>query len=137
MYLANILLILPYVAWVYGKETVINLSDQKLYEPVYSLLQQKGLNFALTPRSTPTVDILAGVEKSVLSLPVEMAVEARQETVRIIKNTSRPRDNLSKTERAALKTIKSTETLPFYQQTKEMPQWYSTPQTTNRRLPLL
>jgi hypothetical protein len=46
------------------KETVINLSDQKLDEPMYSLLQ-KGLNFAVTPRSTPTEDILTGVEKAV------------------------------------------------------------------------
>jgi hypothetical protein len=63
---------------------VINLSDQKLDDAVYSL-QQKGLNFAVTPRSTPTENILAGVEKAALSLPVEMAQEARQETVRIIK----------------------------------------------------
>ena len=68
------------------KETVINLSDQKLDDAVYSLLQ-KGLNLAVTPRSTPNEDILAGVEKAALSLPVEKAEEARQETVRIIKKT--------------------------------------------------
>jgi len=84
---------------------VINISDQKLHDAVYSLLQ-KGLNFAVTPRSTPIEDILAGVEKAVLSLPVEMAEEARQETVRIIKSSTLPRDNLRKTERAALKTLK-------------------------------
>ena len=72
---------------------------------VYSLLQ-KGLNFAVTPRSTPIEDILAGVEKAVISLPVEMAEEARQETVRIIKSVPLPRDNLTKTARAALKTLK-------------------------------
>jgi len=84
---------------------VINLSDQKLDYAVYSLLQ-KGLNYAVTPFSTPIEDILAGVEKAELSLPVEMAEEARQETVRIIKSSSRPRDNLRKTERAALTTLK-------------------------------
>ena len=87
------------------KETVINLSDQKLDDAVYSLLQ-KGLNFAVTPCSTRIEDILAGVEKAALSLPVEMAEEARQETVRIIKNSSRSGDNLRTTERAALKTLK-------------------------------
>jgi len=46
------------------------------------------------------------VWKKQSSLPVEMAEEARQETVRIIKSSSRPRDNLRKTERAALKTLK-------------------------------
>jgi len=37
----------------------------------------------------------------------EAAEEARQETVRILKNSSRPRDNLKRTERAALKTLKN------------------------------
>jgi len=37
----------------------------------------------VTPRTLPIEDILAGVEKAVQSLPVEMAEEARQETVRI------------------------------------------------------
>ena len=76
---------------------MINLSDQKLDDAEHSLLQ-KGLNFAVMPRSTPIDDILAGVEKAVLPLPVEMADEARQETVRIIKNSTRPRDNLRTTE---------------------------------------
>jgi len=69
------------------KGTVINLSDQKLDDAVYSLLQ-KGLNYAVAPCSTPIEDILAGVEKAVLSLSVEMAEEARQETVRITKSSS-------------------------------------------------
>ena len=86
------------------KETVINLSNRKLDDTVYSLLQ-KGLNFAVTPCSTRIEDILAGVEKAALSLPVEMAEEARQETVRITKKSSWPRDNLRTTERAALKTL--------------------------------
>jgi hypothetical protein len=85
--------------------TVINLSDQKLDEALSSLLQ-KGLNSAVTSRSTPIEDILTGVEKAVLSLPAEMAEEARQETVRILKHSSQPRDNLKKTERAALKSLK-------------------------------
>ena len=54
------------------KETVINLSNQKLDDAVYSLLQ-KGLNFAVTPHSTPIEDILTGVEEAVLPLPMEMA----------------------------------------------------------------
>ena len=92
---------------------LINLSDQKLDDAVYSLLQ-KGLNFVVTPRSTPIEDILASVEKTALSMPVEKAEEARQKTVRIIKNSSGPRDNL-RTERAALKTSISL----FYRETKE------------------
>jgi hypothetical protein len=77
---------------------------------VYSL-QQKGLNFAVTPCSAPIEDTLAGVEKAILSLPVEMAEEARQETVRIVKSTPPPKDNLTKTERTALKTLKDNKNL--------------------------
>jgi hypothetical protein len=47
-----------------SKETVINLSDQMLDDEIYSLLQ-KGLNFAVTPCTTPIEDILAGVEKGI------------------------------------------------------------------------
>jgi len=49
----------------------------------------------VTPRTIPIEDILAGVEKAMQFLPVEMAEEARQETVRIIKSSSRPRDKKS------------------------------------------
>jgi hypothetical protein len=88
------------------KETVINLSDQKLDDGVFSLLQ-KGLNYAVAPRAVPIEEILASVEKALLTLPVENAEEARQETVRIIKTVSRTRDNLTKNERAALRTLKN------------------------------
>ena len=44
------------------KETVINLSNEILDNTVTSLLQ-KGLNFAVTPQSTPIEDILTGVGK--------------------------------------------------------------------------
>ena len=87
------------------KGTVINLSNQKLDEVIYSLLQ-KGLNYAVTPRTLPNEDLLTGVEKAVRSLPAEMAEEARQETVRIIKHATKPRDNLNRRERAALRSLK-------------------------------
>jgi hypothetical protein len=45
-------------------ETVINLSDQMLDGDIHSFLQ-KGLNFAVTPCTTPIEDILAGVEKAI------------------------------------------------------------------------
>jgi len=61
------------------KETVINLRNEILDDTVSSQLQ-KGLNFAVTPQSTPIEDILTGVEKAMSSLPIEKAEEARQET---------------------------------------------------------
>jgi len=88
-----------------SKETVINLSGRTLNDGLSSLLQ-KSLNYAVTPRTIPIEDILAGVEKAVHSLPVEMAEGARQKTARIIKSSSRPRNNLTRAEREALGTLK-------------------------------
>jgi len=61
----------------------------------------------VTPRTIPIEDILAGVEKAVHSLPVEIAEEAKQETVRIIKGSSRPKHNITKAERTALRILKN------------------------------
>jgi hypothetical protein len=58
-------------------------------DAIYSLLK-KGLNCDVTPRTTSIEDILAGDEKAVQSLPVKMEAEARQETVKFIKRSSRP-----------------------------------------------
>jgi hypothetical protein len=87
------------------KNTVINLSNKKLDDGTFSLLQ-KGLNYAVAPQAPPIEEILVGIEKAVRSLPVEQAEEARQETVRIIKTTTRTKNNLTKNERTALKTLK-------------------------------
>jgi hypothetical protein len=65
-----------------SKETVMNHSGQTLDDGVSSLVQ-KVLNYAVTPRTITTEKIFVGVEKAVQSLPVEMAEEARQDTVRI------------------------------------------------------
>jgi hypothetical protein len=89
-----------------SKETVMNVSGQTLDDRVSSLLQ-KGLNYAVTPCIIPIEEILVGVEKALQSLPVEMAEEARQETMRIIKSSSRTKDNLTRAEREALRTLKA------------------------------
>ena len=86
-----------------SKENVINLSHT-LGDAVYSLLQ-KGLNYAVTPCITPIEGVLAGVEKTIQFLPEEKAEEARQETVRIIKSSSKLGDKLTKAEREALRSL--------------------------------
>jgi hypothetical protein len=88
------------------KETVVNLSSQTLDDGLQSLLQ-KGLNYAVTPQNVPIEDLLTGVEKAVRSLPIESAEEVRQETVRIIKSASKPKDNLTRTERIALRNLEN------------------------------
>jgi hypothetical protein len=47
------------------------------------------------------------VEKAIVSLPVEAAEEVRQETVSILKASSRPRDNLSGAETRALRPLRT------------------------------
>jgi hypothetical protein len=71
------------------------------------VLFDEELDGSTTLCTIPIEDILAGVEKTVLSLPVEMVEEARQETIRIIKSSSRPKDNLTRAEREALRTLKT------------------------------
>ncbi|PNF41399.1 hypothetical protein B7P43_G14428 [Cryptotermes secundus] len=93
-----------------NKKTVVNLSGVPLEEAAYSALS-KGLNFAVAPSSIPVKDILCGVEKAVMVLPEETAEEIRQETVRILKGSNKPKDNLTGAERRALRALKSNETL--------------------------
>ncbi|PNF37716.1 hypothetical protein B7P43_G11457, partial [Cryptotermes secundus] len=69
------------------------------------------LNFAVAPVSVPVKDILCRVEKVIVTLPVETAEEIRQETVRILKNSCKPKDNLTGAERRALRSLKANETL--------------------------
>ena len=60
----------------------------------------------MDPRTPPIEEILVGIEKAVRSLPVEQAEEARHESVRIIKTSTRPKNNLTKNERTALTALK-------------------------------
>jgi hypothetical protein len=74
---------------------------------VFSALR-KGLNYTVVPAVRATEYILTRVEKAIKLLPAEMAEEARQEAVRIIKDSSRPRDNWTGAERKALRALQVT-----------------------------
>jgi hypothetical protein len=87
------------------KNSVINLSTQELDEGTFSLLQ-KGLNNPVDSRAQTIEEILASIENVVRSLPVEQAEEARHESVRIIKTSTKTNNNLTKNKRTALKTLK-------------------------------
>jgi hypothetical protein len=67
----------------------------------------EGLNFAVAPASVPVKDILCWVEKAIRALPEETAEEIRQETVRILKGSRKPKDNLTSAERRALRALKT------------------------------
>jgi hypothetical protein len=51
------------------------------------------------------------VEKAIMALPEETAGEIRQETVRNLRGSNKPKDNLTCTERRALRPLKSNRTL--------------------------
>jgi hypothetical protein len=65
----------------------------------------------ISPGSVPVKDILCGVEKAIMALPEETVGEIRQETVRILKGSNKPKDNLTCAERRALRALKSNRTL--------------------------
>jgi len=56
--------------------------------------------------------------------------------MRIIKSSSRPRDNITRGGRQSLRTLKNNTALTIIPATKAMLPWFSTLWTTNRRLPL-
>jgi hypothetical protein len=76
----------------------------------YSALS-KGLNYAVAPGCIPAKNFLCGVEKAIVTLPEETAEEIRQETVRILKGSLQPKDNLTGAERRALRSLKANDSL--------------------------
>jgi hypothetical protein len=85
---------------------VINLCRVPLEEAVCSALS-KGLNYAVAPGRIPAKNFLCGVEMAIGTLPDETAEEIRQETVRILKGSRQPKDNLTVAERRAFRSLKA------------------------------
>jgi hypothetical protein len=77
-------------------------------------------------------DILCGMEKAVGALPEETAEEVRQETVRILKGSHKPKNNLTGAERRALRALKANEALTILPADKG-----NAPTTIRRLLPSL
>jgi hypothetical protein len=61
----------------------------------------------VAPAALPIEDFFSGVVTAVRALPEEAAEEVRQETVRILKASRKPKDNLSGAERRALRTLRT------------------------------
>jgi hypothetical protein len=62
----------------------------------------KGLNYAVAPAVISIEDILFGVEKVIGALPKETSEQVRQEAVRILKGSRKPKDNLTGAKTRAL-----------------------------------
>jgi hypothetical protein len=64
------------------------------------------LNYAVSATTSPIWCILCGVEKAVNALPEEAAEEIQQESVKILKGSCKPRNNLMSAERRCFQAIK-------------------------------
>jgi hypothetical protein len=83
---------------------VINLTDVPLEDTAYSALS-KGLNYAVAPAVLPIEDFLSSVDKAVGSLPQETAEEVSQQTVRILKASTKSKNNLCRDDSRALQAL--------------------------------
>ena len=92
------------------RKWVVNISS-RLQSNETSLLR-KGLNFAVTPRTVPTKEILASVEAAIYNLPREKQDATRAEIYGVLKQAKPPKQqNLTREERRALKDLKSDENI--------------------------
>ena len=87
------------------KKWVTNLSKHKLNEQEESVLQ-KGLNFAVSCDHVPSEDFIVATEKACSYISANERPALRAEIVGVLKNAKPPQSNVSKEERAAIKSLK-------------------------------
>ena len=75
--------------WIMNKSTRI-LSDEE------KRLLTKGMNYAISPETIPTVDLIAGVEVACRGLEKHDKDRVRAESARVIGSSRPPKSNLSK-----------------------------------------
>jgi hypothetical protein len=93
-----------------NRKTLVNLSEVPLEEASCSALR-KGLNYAVTPTVVPVEDFLCVVDKALDALPEDTAEKVRQETIRILNSSRRPKDKLTIAERNVLRAFKANEAI--------------------------
>ena len=70
-----------------------------------------GLNFAVAPKAVPVVDIITAVECTANELPKERTLEFRAEVKKCLQNARKPRPNLGKKQREALKKLREDDSI--------------------------
>ena len=93
-----------------SRKVVRNLSQRSLTESKTNVLAL-GLNFAVTPKTVPVVDIIAAVECAANELLEERALEFRAEVKKCLQNAKKPRPNLSREQREALKKLREDDSI--------------------------
>ena len=86
---------------------VINKSDHQLSEPEHTLLQN-GLNFAVTPTSLPTDELITSVESATkcVGLDSDEASEIRSKASELLRKAKLPKSNITQQERETIKSLK-------------------------------
>ena len=83
---------------------VLNISSNQLTD-TERLALEKGMNFAVTPRTIPLAEIVAGVEDGITSSSDEEKIEIRSKVSEILRRAKPPPSNISKNEIKALKNL--------------------------------
>ena len=102
------------------KKWVINLSKHQLTQYEESALQ-KGLNFAVTPKSIPKTESIASVETAIWcnrGINEETAERARAAIASVIRCANPPKPNLQKSETRALSALRKNESITIVQADK-------------------
>ena len=91
---------------------VKNLSKTKQLSSSEQKVLEKGLNFAITPKRIPVLDIVASVEKGFKNVRNQSVVElARSKITHVLSNSRLPLPNLSLEEKKALQELRSDHTI--------------------------
>ena len=91
---------------------VINKSDRNLTEFELSVLQ-KGLNFAVTLTRVPVVEFITSIESAsnLIGSESDHSSRLRLDCIDILKHAKVPESNISKDERAALRDLRSDDSI--------------------------
>jgi hypothetical protein len=84
---------------------VKNCSDRILNDPELQVLA-KGMNFAITPKKTPVIDIMTATESACRGLPIGEADDLRSKVTTILRNHKPPTPNISKEELKAIDSLR-------------------------------
>ena len=93
-----------------SQKVVRNLSTHSLTESERDVLAL-GLNFGIAPKAVPVVDIIAAVESAANELPEEKALELRTGVKKCLQNAKKPKSNLGKEQREALRKLREDDSI--------------------------
>ena len=92
------------------KRWVLNISSKPLSDTETSALQ-KGLNFAVAPKTVPTAEIVAKVEGSITGLSCDDKLVLRSQVSQVLQRAKAPPPNLPRSELKALRDLRKDHSL--------------------------